>query len=143
MRRHLLAFAVALNVWLVGNLVTGVLAQVRPAVIQPTGAKPVVVASRIAVTPDARCVGGTAWAWYAFTCNGYLPNCNGGCWVTGSYPTSACIEEVSQTCVQEQITVNARLYRSNCTSTNGFNCNACVGDWQYFSDYNVTTWRCQ
>jgi len=143
MRQHVFAFLAALAVWTVGGLVIRTLAQgsgvsIRPATVPPSPS------ARVIVTDDAYCVqSSSCWAWYLFSCNGHLPNCNGGCWVTGTYPCSACVESPGWTCVQEQITVNAGLYRSDCTSNNGYNCNTCLGNYTYWGPYNVTTLRCR
>ncbi len=142
MRQHIVAFLVALGVWILGNLVTATMAQVKGVALQPATVRAAPTA-KVIITDQARCVQTNCWAWYLFTCNGQLPNCNGGCWVTGPYPCSACVEEPAQTCVQEQISVNAGLYRSDCTSNNGFNCNTCAGNYTYWGPYTVTTFRCR
>lgn len=119
MRQHVFAFLAALAVWTVGGLVIRTLAQgsgvsIRPATVPPSPS------ARVIVTDDAYCVqSSSCWAWYLFSCNGHLPNCNGGCWVTGTYPCSACVESPGWTCVQEQITVNAGLFAPIAPPTTG------------------------
>ncbi|GIV16129.1 MAG: hypothetical protein KatS3mg022_1564 [Armatimonadota bacterium] len=146
MRQHVFAFVVALAVWGVSNLIGFFPAQqlknevcIRPAVSLPTPN------ARVIVTDDARCVQSTECeAWYLYSCSGYLPNCNGGCWIIGPFTCSACIQEEGQTCVQEQVVVRAPLRRYDCTSSNGYNCNACNRNsytpWGYL---DVTTFRCR
>lgn len=147
MKQHVFAFLVALVVWMTGNFMASVLAQqqadgisVTPATYSPAPNQK----STIIITEDARCVqADNCWAWYLFSCNGHLPNCNGGCWITGYYPCSSCIESPGETCTQEQVTLNAGLYRSECTSSGGYYCDACVGYYVYQRPYSVTTWRCR
>lgn len=141
MRQHVFAFLVALAVWGLANLVGFALAQQlrKDVCIQPT------LNSRTVVTDDARCVQSTQCeAWHLFSCHGYLPNCNGGCWIIGPFTCSACIEEPGQTCVQEQVVSRSPLRRYECASSDGYNCNACnrylYTDWGY---RDVTTFRCR
>ncbi len=145
MKQHVLAFAAALAVWVVGNLVVAVVAQQCSSGIRVNlAASSLAPNAKTIITDDARCVEGSCTAWYLFSCNGHLPDCNGGCWVTGYYPCSACLQESGAICVQEQVTVNANLYRYPCTSDNGYDCNSC--DWTHpyrFGPYYVTTWRCR
>ncbi len=144
MRQHVMAFAVVLVVWVVGNLVVAVVAQQCSRGIRVNLATSTLAPNaKTIITDDARCVEGSCMAWYLFSCNGHLPDCNGGCWVTGYYPCSACVESPGETCVQEQVSLNAGLYRSDCTSNDGYNCNTCLGNWVYLYPYTVTTLRCR
>jgi len=141
MKQHVIAFLIALAVWVTGNMLFGsyARAQARLASIQPAPN------GRVVVTADAQCVQGSCWAWVNYTCNGHLPDCNGGCWTTGSYPCSTCIDQVGATCTQEQVRVNANLYRYPCTSSNNYDCNACNRNSPSyrFGEYYVTTWVCR
>ena len=145
MRQHVFAFLVALAVWCSLNLVGISPAQqlsdevcIRPAASTPAPS------ARTIVTDDARCVQSTECeAWYLFSCSGHLPDCNGGCWVTGYFPCSVCYQDPGQTCVQEQVTLNVGLWSPDCTSSSGYYCDACAGNYTRVSDYYVTTLRCR
>jgi hypothetical protein len=144
MRQHVFAFAMALSLWVVGNLIAETLTQqggryltARPAVTSPAPA------GKTIITDEARCQQNDyCWLYYLFSCNGHLPDCNGGCWVTGYFPCSVCYQDPGQTCVQEQVTLNVGLWRSDCTSSSGYYCDACAGNYTRVSDYYVTTLRC-
>lgn len=143
MRQHVFAFLVALAVWMVGNAAVRALGQEGSTCIQLASVSPS-HHSKVIITEDAYCVQSNyCWAWYLYTCHGHLPNCNGGCWITGYFPCSACNEQTGATCVQERITINAGLYRSDCTSSNGYNCNTCLGNYRYVGPYSVTSFQCR